>query len=164
MPYGSSTGVERLIGDIVASRDFTTTSVPTTAQIAAILDDVQADLDRELSINGFTVPVASSDTTATAYLASINNYGAAAITLGTIPTAAYIPGGVEIGETRAQMFEARFQRAIELIREKRLPASRSRRNHVWIRSGGASDSDNNTKVPLFKRGQDDYPSSRSLTE
>ena len=164
MPYGSEIGVERLIGDIVTSRDFTISSTPSSTQISAVLDDVTADLDRELQAQGYRVPVLlADDTTAYNYLAAVNNYGAAAIVLGMIPAHAFRPGLEGLGETRAQMFEARFQNAMKVIQEKRIRATRSVGRFSQVFAGSQEDTDANRKLPFFRRGMHDVPGQRSLT-
>ena len=83
--YGTVAGVEKLVGDLVASRTFGAGTVPTLAQVEGILDDVASDLNRELESAGYTVPVTSVDATALAFLRASNNYGAAAVVLGMLP-------------------------------------------------------------------------------
>ena len=162
--YGSEAGVEKLVGDLVAGRDFGAGTIPTTTQVEGVLDDIAADLNRELDTEGYTVPVASADATAKAFLAAANNYGAAAVLLGMFPVGAYNPDAEGQGNSRAEMYQKRLNSAIKMIREHRLKAGMTTQRFALVFSGGQEDEDGNEKLPLFKRGQTDYPSSRSLVE
>ncbi len=161
--YGSVAGVEKLVGDVVASRTFGTGTVPTLAQVEGILDDVASDLNRELEVEGYTVPVASADATARDFLAAANNYGAAATVLGMVPATTYNPDDEETGNERAQMYSRHFAHAIKMIREHRLKAGGTS-NLSAIYAGASEDDDGNTKLPLFTRDMGDYPGARSLIE
>ena len=161
--YGSEAGVEKLVGDLVAGRDFGAGTVPTTTQVEGVLDDIAADLNRELDVEGYTVPVNATDyPTARAFLVAVNNYGAAAVILGMFPVGAYNPNAEEQGNSRAEMYQKRLNSAIKMIREHRLKAGMTTQRFALVFSGGQEDEDGNEKLPLFQRGQTDYPSSRSL--
>ncbi|MDD4984188.1 MAG: hypothetical protein PHQ43_00165 [Dehalococcoidales bacterium] len=162
--YGSVTGVERLIGDIVASRTFGASTVPTTTQVEAELDNVAAEINSELEMAGYTVPVNSTSyPTAHAYLAASNNYGAAARLLGTIPALSYNPEG-DTDNSRQQMYENLLKRCLKNIKEGKLNAAHTQ--SVWgiLKSGSEHDADGNDKVPLFTRDRDSYPGTRDYTE
>lgn len=162
--YGSVVAVERLVGDLVASRDFTTSSTPSEAQIELTLDDVAANLNRELDVSGFVVPVAASDSQAYNYLVSVNNYGAAATVLGMLPPESFDPDAPDVATSRAGMYQSRFNKALEYIAAHRIRATRRRTRLYHVFSGSQEDSDSNRKKPLFTRGVTDFPSSRTLTE
>ena len=90
--YGAVAGIQRLIGDIVESRTFTTGTVPTLAQVETELDNAAAELNNALDQAGFTVPVNATDyPTARAFLKAANEYGAAAVLLSTVPSEGYQP-------------------------------------------------------------------------
>lgn len=164
--YGNTTGVERLIGDIVVNRAFSTTSVPTLGQVELIIDDVASEMNISLSANGYSVPVSTaSDPITHRWLESINNYGAAAITLGTLPMTAIAPGQEGAGANRMEMYMALYNRAINRIEEKKVRSSRSReRVSGIIYTGSQETTDGERKLPIFKRGADKTPGTRSLTE
>jgi len=164
--YGNTTGVERLVGDIVVSRTFSTTTVPTLLQVELSIDDIGADLNVALSANGYSVPVStSSDPQVHRWLEAINNFGAAALVLGTLPMTAIAPGLEDVGTNRMELYQAFFNRAITRIDEKKVRASKSPRGRLGaIMAGSQSDTDGNRKLPLFKRDADNFPSTRPFTE
>ena len=162
--YGSAEGVERLVGDLVTGRAFGAGTTPTVTQVEAVLDDVAADLNRELDAAGYTVPVATADATARAFLVAANNFGASAVVLGMLPFGGFDPETAEAATSRAGMFQGHLNHAIKMISERRLRASMSIQRTVNLFAGSQENSDGDTKSPLFKRGDDDYPGRRSLTE
>jgi hypothetical protein len=158
--YGTVAGVQRLIGDIVESRTFGTGTVPTLAQVEEELDNAAAELNNELDVNGYTVPVNAADfPTARAYMKAANEYGAAAVLLGTIPAQAYAPDDeVDTGsENRAKQYNQKFQAAKKAIGEKRVRAGMRVGRLANVFSGSQEDAEGNEKDPLFTRGMDDYP-------
>lgn len=164
--YGSVAGVERLVGDVVASRTFGASTVPTTTQVELLLDDIAAELNSLLDTVGYTAKISSSGfPLAYNYVAAANNYGAAAAVLKTIPGQASIgPEGEELGNARANMYQARFNDCLERIKKRQLRAGMREGRLANVYTGAQKDDDSNVKLPLFKRGQDDYPGSRSLVE
>ena len=161
--YGTVAGIERLIGDIVSSRTFSASTVPTTTQVEAEIDNVAAEINSTLESYDYTAPVASTDTFAYAYLTAANNYGAAARLLGTIPSVAWLPDGEgEVGNTRAQMYEKYLKDALKRIEEHKLKASMATRRLARMIAGAAEDDDGNTKYPLFRRRMHEYPGSRTM--
>lgn len=162
--YGATTGIERLVGDVVISRGFTTTSIPSLAYVEGMIDQTAAELNRALAAAGYTAPVSTGETINRQWLAGINEYGAAALVLGSMPMTAISPGREDAGDNRLEMFQAFFNKALTTIKNQELSAGRSRGRLGAVFSGSQSDSDGNRKLPLFRRGMDDYPGSRSLTE
>jgi len=163
--YGTSTGIERLVGDIVLSRTFTTTTVPTSAQVDLFLDQTAADLNVTLAGAGYTAPVStSSDPITHRWLESVNEMGAAALILGSIPMTAIAPGVEDAGSNRMEMFQAQFNRALTRIEEQKISAARGRSRLGAVFSGSQEDTDGNRKLPIFKRGADKTPGTRPLTE
>lgn len=165
--YAEHEDVERLIGDIVEDREFTEDTVPSLAQVESELDNVAADLNRELDQVGYTVPVSETDyPTAYAYMKAANAYGAAAVLLSTVPAEGYEPTEeVESpATTRAQTYGNKLKSALKAIRESRLRAGRRTRRLENLHAGSAEDDEGNIKQPIFTRGEDDYPGRRSLTE
>ena len=163
--YAEHEDVERLIGDIVEDRTFNETTVPTLVQVEAELDNVAADLNRELDQVGYTVPVSKTDyPTAYKYLVAANAYGAAAVLLSTVPATTYNPDEEveQPGETRASTYGNKLKSALKAIRENRLRAGRRTRRLGNLAAGSAVDDEGNTKDPIFTRGEDDYPGRRSL--
>jgi len=165
--YGTVAEIQAMIGDIVASRTFSGSTVPSTTQVEAELDRVAAQLNSLLDVYGYTVPVNSTDYAA-AYeaLAAANNYGAAGRLLGTVPAQVYDPDEQieESGTTRAQMYERYFNSMKSQIRKKELRAGMRQGRLSRVKSGGQEDADGNTKKPIFTRGMLDYPGTTTLTE
>lgn len=163
--YAEHEDVERLIGDMVEDRTFGTDTVPTLAQCESELDNAAADLNRELDQVGYTVPVnATNYPTAYAFLKAANAYGAAAVLLSTVPAEGYEPTEeVEApATTRAQTYGNKFKSALKAIRENRLRAGRRKNRLADVFTGSQEDEDGNEKLPIFTRGQGDYPGRRSL--
>ena len=158
--YAEHEDVERLIGDIVEDRTFTETTVPSLAQVETELDNVAADLNRELDQVGYTVPVDETNyATAYKYLVAANAYGAAAVLLSTIPAESYDPTEEVEGTatTRAQTYANKFKSALKAIRENRLRAGRRVGRLANLAAGSAVDDEGNTKDPIFTRHEDSYP-------
>ena len=157
--YGTVAGVERLIGDIVASRTFTISTTPTLAQAEAELDNVAADINSALDVMGYTVKVDSTNYPhAYNFLKAANEYGAAARLLGTIPTEAYDPDEqmTDTGTTRAQMYERYLNQALKRIWDRKLKAGMTTGRFSQMRAG-AQDKD-----PLYRRRMEEYPGARIL--
>jgi len=158
--YAEHEDVERLIGDIVEDRTFTEDTVPSIDQVETELNNVAADLNRELDQVGYTVPVDETNyATAYAYLKAANAYGAAAVVLSVLPATVYNPDEeVEsTGETRATTYGNKLKSALKAIRENRLRAGRRTRRLGNLAAGSAEDDEGNEKNPIFKRGEDAYP-------
>lgn len=158
--YAIQADIERLIGDIVESRSFTTGTVPTIAQVEAELDNAAADLNRELDQVGYTVPVSVTNyPTAYAFLKAANAYGAAAVLLAMIPATSYNPDEEveQPGETRAITYSNKFKSALKAIREERLRAGRRVGRLARVFTGAQEDADGNEKKSIFTRGMDEYP-------
>lgn len=164
--YAAKTDVERLIGDIVEGRSFGAGTVPTESQVEKELDNAAADLNRELDQVGYTVKVSETDyPTAYAFLKAANAYGAAAVLLSTVPSEGYEPDEeVETpSTTRAQTYANKFKSALKAIRENRIRAGRRINRSDKFFAGSQEDDEGNEKLPIFKRGMDDYPGRRVLT-
>jgi hypothetical protein len=158
--YAEHEDVERLIGDIVESRTFTTGTVPSLVQVETELDNAAAELNNELDVAGYTVPVNATDyPTARAYLKAANAYGAAAVLLATIPALAYDPEDeVDAGsEDRGKTYNLKFKAALKAIQEHRFRAGMRVGRLANVFTGAQEDEDGNAKEPFFKRGMDDYP-------
>lgn len=165
--YGSVAGVEKLVGDLVDSRTFSGSTVPTTTQVESVLDDMAMDLNRELEVAGYTVPVVEADdATAYGFLAAANNYGAAAIILGMLPTGAYNPEeDIEAGgTTRQEMYSRRFNHALSVIAKHKLKAGRDTHRLERMYAGQRLDSEGLEKKPFFTRTLHEYPGSRTTAE
>ena len=165
--YGTVAGVQRLIGDIVASRTFSTETVPTLAQCEAELDAVAAELNALLDYRGYSAPVLVADYPfAFNALKAANIYGASARLLATVPGEGFDPDEqvVDQGATRAQMYERYLNQMKKQINEYKLRATMRKGRFNNMIAGGATDEDGNTRCPIFKRGDLDHPGTVSDTE
>ena len=162
--YGSEVGVERLIGDIVVGRDFGATTTPTVTQVEAELDAVAGEMNNHLKVHGFVVPIdQTDDPEAYDYAAAVNNYGASARLLSTIPPMAFNPEG-EKTTTRAEMYEAYLKRWLKMVEERKMAATTVGGIFSNFFVGASQDDDGNTKLPLMTRDMDTYPSTRTYVE
>ena len=165
--YGTVTRLEALVGDLVTSRTFSGSTVPTTTEAEAILDDIAAEINAELEASRYTLETASDLATnqprISEFLIAVNSWGAAAVVLSTHPSASYAPGNEVEGpiDGRANAYRARYNAGLKRIQEKRLAMTRSA---IRMKVGSAEDGDGNTKKPIFTRDLTDYPSTRSLTK
>ena len=162
--YGTVVGIQRLIGDIVGARTFSAATVPTTTQVEAELDAVAMEINAHLDAFGYTGPIDSTVyPTAYGYMQAVNEYGAAARLLATIPSLAYDPEA-EQGTSRPEMYERHLKRALTKIEKHQLRAGTWKAPLDVVYSGARLDSDGNVKLPLFTRTRDEYPGVRTLTE
>jgi len=155
--YGTSTGVERLIGDLVVSRSFTATTVPTTLQVDLFLDQTASDLNVALAGAGYQVPVSTTSIIARGWLQSINEQCAAALIMTSIPMTAIAPGQQQAGANRMQVWQNNHITAIARIDDKKLVAPKTRGRLGATFTGSQEDSDGRRKLPIFKRDLDDFP-------
>jgi len=163
--YGTSTGVERLIGDIFVSRTVTSTTVPTLLQVELAIDDVASELNRELAASGFQVPVSTTVNPMEArWLEGINNKGAAADILSYIPMTAIVPGGEDAGSNRMELFQFQVNKALTAIQENRFTAARTRGRLGAVFGGSQQDSNGKRKLPIFTREDGRTPGLDSFTE
>jgi len=163
--YGNTTGVERLVGDIFVSRTITSTTVPTTLQVDLTIDDIASEINVALAANGYTAPLSTAnDPIVHRWLEAINNYGAAAMLLGSIPMTAIAPGLEDAGTNRMELYQSFFNRGMTRIVDKKIKASKSRGRLAAVMSGSQSDTDGNRKLPMFTRDADNFPSTRTFTE
>jgi hypothetical protein len=100
--YGSETGVEAINAHLKGG--YTTTSVPTSAQIAGFLDDGYSAINSRLAVLGYAVPVPSGATCYNA-IVRLNNLFAAA----TAEEAVNISTAEPEGETRSQRLWRRYE-------------------------------------------------------
>lgn len=169
--YGTVARVEALVGDVVASRTFGTGTIPTLVQVELLLDDVAAELHAALAEGGWPIQTLANLTInaprAVNWLALLNVYGACALVLQSLPYEAQASALPDAPPSRGNWFRKRFEDGIERIRTGNFLASMglTRTGRLEkIYAGSQENADGETKLPLFTRGMDDYPGSRSLTE
>ena len=163
--YGTKLGIERLCGDIVDSRTFGASTVPSETEMEAAIDAIADVLNARLDMVGYTVPVVLADFPyAYGLLEEANNNGAAARLLGSIPVQAYDPDEQmeDQGNTRAQMYERYLNQVLKMIDDRKIRAAMRKSRFADLRAGAATDSDGNTKDPLYRRRMGEYPGGRIL--
>jgi len=162
MAYATEGEVEVLVGDVVNSRNFTDSTVPTTSQVALFITQRDALLDNALSMVGYSTPVTlAADPNAYNLLVHASSCGVASDVMAAFfPMMSFAEGGEPIG--RYAHFRSTFDAAVKLIRSGGLSASISATSRIF--TGSQENSDGETKQPLFKRGIFDYPGSRILSE
>lgn len=168
--YGTVAGVHRRISWVVPNRQyFDGHTTPTLADVETALDQIASEMHMLLAAGGYPINTAASVLTnsprASAFLAALNEDGAAAQIAMLFPTA----GDSETGENRpAAYWEKRYRKGLELFGSEaltRLSLSREADAGDLAYSGSThDDTTGEDKVPLFTRGMTDYPNSRELTE
>jgi hypothetical protein len=165
--YGSVKGIEALIGDVVSSRIFTSTTIPNVTQVQNILASVAAEMNVELKQQGYAVPInPNTSPIAYEYAVAVNNAGAAARTLGLLPQSAYtIPQEEMSGGDRRAMLDRELWHFLQRCRRYEIPADYAESQLSKFYAGSNLDrATGETKKPLFKRGMFDNPGSRILQE
>lgn len=165
--YGTVARVEALVGDIVASRTFTTGTTPKLAQVETFLDDTAAEIHAAMAEAGFTPPLATAVATdaprASNWLALINSYGACALVLQAMPYEAQGGEESEAPNARLSWFNKRFRDGLKKILESRFLAvlglSAGAPSSDLLKITSWKNADGDIKTPLFKRTTFDYPGS-----
>jgi len=162
--YGTVARLEHRIGDLVASRTFTSGTNPKLAGVEQILDDVADELNAIMKAVGYTVPVsASDDPEAYNLLMKANVAGAGAIILNIFPTVAVSLDDPDPLANRIGGLQHEYNKVIDLIKEHLFPATRATGRLARMVSGSRLDKNLSVKSPIFTRANSDFPSSRSLT-
>lgn len=164
--YGSIVGIEAMVGDIVADRTFTDTTIPSYNTVQDILFGVAAEIAVELRQNGYFAPVRANEFPESyEYLVHCNNAGAAARVLSTLPMESYvIPTEERSGGDRREMLDRELWHCIQRIRRQELPAGRQEGMFKRFYAGSQKDrTSGKTKDGVFSRSMFDNPGSRSLT-
>lgn len=165
--YGSVAGVESKIGDMVLSRTFTDTTVPTFQEIQELVDGVAQELNMELLQQGYQVPVrGADDPIAYQHLVYVNNCGAAARALSTLPMESYVfPDNEGAGGDRRTMWDRELWHAIQRIRKQEFKATTTTSPSDNFIAGSRTDRETGkVKKPLFERDMTDFPGTRVLQE
>jgi|TARA_Y100000310_G_scaffold94472_1_gene92121 hypothetical protein len=168
--YGSVSDVEGLIGDIVDSRTFTESTIPSSETVQKLLDGVAAEINTNLAHEGYQAPVrfSESEQDAHAYrrLVYANAAGAAARVLSTLPMESYtFPEETRSGGDRREMLDRELWHLLQDIRKRRFKATRDVGILAEFFAGSLTDrAAGETKEPLFTRGKFDYPGSRVLQD
>ena len=164
--YGTETGVEAIVGWVVPARAFTTTSVPTTAQVETMLDQVASRIHAKMAEVGYTIATKSDITSdaprAINWLIQLNEAGAAAMILQSFATA----GDPEDASTPAGYWNKIFEDGLKMISGRWLSdlgLTKGTDLSDLLVGTSVKDTDGYDKKPLFKRTQFDVPSSRQLT-
>lgn len=166
--YGTIAGVQLLIGDIVDSRTFSVSTVPTLVEAEKAIDDVADELNSLLDVYGYTAPVVLADFPfAYGMLRSCNEAGAAARLLGSVPPNVYDPDEeiLDAGNSRQQTYQNILNKCFKRIRDQELRADRRQGKLGNVFAGSQEDASGNKKVPLITRDLDSNPlTSRQFVE
>jgi hypothetical protein len=165
--YGTEARVEALVGDVVTGRNFTGSTIPTSTQVLAWIDDVEAEANSMLEEQGYAVPVtAAASPQGHAWLVSAVSHGAAAIVLSSMPAESYsLPGEDSPSANRRQFLEATYKRLLKAITEQRFPAARITGLAERMIAGSRVNRDTGrTKLPIFTRALTDNPGSITREE
>jgi len=157
MAYATETAIELLIGDIVVGRAITDSTVPTTAQVATIIAQIDSTLDMALAARGYTAPIASGSDAYNTIVRAANAGVAADLLAAFFPHMAFASGGGPTG--RYSHYRKVYEDVLTLINKGGFRTSQTSQ----ISSGSVLDDEGDDKDPLFKRGMMDYPGARSLT-
>ncbi len=144
--YASVDHVESLIGDMVAERQFSVSSIPTRTQVEQIIDTVAAEINVALAAASYSAPLStSSDPITYKWLESVNAWGVAAQVISTVPAIAITLDQEDAANNRAQSYQRLYDRALKRIDDQKISASRatSRLGRVYSGSpaGGPGRSD-----------------------
>lgn len=152
--YAAEADVRQVMGKF--SPALSSTSVPATADVAGIINEIQAAVDAVLSAQGAAVPVdpAVAPAEFMTYLKNVTALGAASRIV-----AALFPAAVGVASTTYHLFLAdQFQAEL-----KRMQSGASIPDLIVATSGGGSlarsfwtsnpidDDGNDTSVPFFRR-------------
>jgi len=136
------------------------------AQVEGFIDDVGFRLNVHLESEGYTTPVTVvADKNTFNWLKAANNSGAAARVLSALPAESWTdPDNEGTAQSRRNGLEQEVSRIIKAIKERALPAARADVDTDDFIMGSQLDEDGLTKLPMFTRGQFDYPGTRTLAE
>ena len=164
--YGTVVGIQARVGDVVPSRTFSSSTVPTTTQVEGFIDDIASELNAELDNMGYTVPVTEAAFPHTfQYLKMVNEKGASADVMDATGHSTTIgPQGQEVSSGRYQEYRSAVFHAIKKIRKNQLKAARTVGTLGNVKAGARLDSDSNIKKPSFKRGQWRHPNTVPIIE
>ena len=165
--YVTEAKVEAMIGDLFEGGDIDTTTTPTTAQVAVIMDDVEAELHSWLEQEGYSTPIVEgTNANAFAYITAVAVHGVCSVILRMNPAESYTaPGEEDAAQGRAQFHERKVLQFKKMVGEHKFPAARDTglAEHVYTGSQ-ENKSTGATKLPIFTRSGTDFPGSRTLEE
>ncbi len=167
--YGTMKGVHRRIGWVCPNRQmFDGETTPTAEDVELTLDQTASELHMRLARAGYPVSTAATLATdsprAAAWMAALNEDGASAFILGTMPQA-FDPE--QAGVNPYKVCQKRWEDGLKMVDSQaldELDLYKSETESDQLYSGSGQDEDGYEKLPFFKRGQFDFPGSRSLTE
>ena len=163
--YGSVAGVEALVGDLVDSRTFSTSTVPTIAQVESFLDQIGGELNSTLTTADYVVPVVTGDDPYSFdHLVALNNAGGAVMVLQMLPAEA----GISINDNeqsngRIRGYNAFYMRGLKRIEAGQLAATKAALSQTFV-AGSRENADGDINKELFRRGIHGYPALLELTE
>ena len=166
--YGQVAGVARKVGWVTGKgNEFTGETDPSDTDVELILDEIASTIHGTLSANGYPIDtydiINTAAPRAAAFLRKLNNDGAAADLVMQFSVA----GDPEGEQFKPSKYWAQsYKSGLKLIATDfldRAGLTRTQASSDLLESGSWKDDEGNVKAPLFRRGQFDFPSSRSLT-
>lgn len=164
--YADVERVESLVRDLIVGGTFSEVTIPTKEAVEEFLDDVADQINMTLKNYDYISPVLVADDPETfRFIRSVNAAGACALVLASKPSESWSPPqrGAPFAQTRRQFYEKRLKDLLDLIEDRKLPATASESPLNDFVVGSATDSEGNVKKPIFTRNFSDYPGSRDLS-
>lgn len=167
--YARVQDVELRVGDLVATRVFTSATVPNIIQVEGLLDAAAAEMNAVLRGAGYTVPISeAADPHEFEWARQANAAGAAARALNIMPGQAVNVPDAEAENNpvlnRRSGLWAEFRAFLKAAKAGELACTSTLSKIARIKVGSAQDVDDNYTVPSFERGMFDFPGTRELTE
>lgn len=160
MSYANIEDVQARVGDLVSSRLFTSSTVPSNVEVENVLDGVAAEFDAELAGAGYATPLDEiTDNTAHQWARRAQAAMASAYVLNFYPGAALDPEDASPLSNRRSGLFAEGERFLAAVREGRLKATRDVTRLGRVKVGSATDSNGNKTKSTFRRDMFDYPGS-----
>lgn len=157
--YAAITDLERRISDQLIGGVFTTSTRPTLAQAEDMLDDTASEMNSDLEVAGYSVPIVeATNSTAFKYARAANSAGAAVKVMTVFPSEAWDPEVPDPQRNRISGFAAEYKRFLERVEAGKIVAERTTKLTQNFTVGSARDRrTGDLKNPTFTRDQSEYP-------
>ena len=164
--YCAITDLERRISDLLVGGVFTTGTRPTLAQAEQMIDDVASEINSDLEVAGYSVPIVeATNATAFKYATAANSAGAAVKAMSIFPSESWDPNAPEPTRNRVSAFAAEYKRFLDRVEAGKLVAERTTKLTANFTVGSARDRrTGDLKNPTFTRDQSEYPGRIARTD
>ena len=168
--YCQPTDIQGLVGDIVPNRAFSGSTSPSLTDVEGTCNTIAAIIHAKLADEGYAIltntVMLSTYPLVQGFLKSLNIFGACSLLMQAVPGMAIDPSDSEAPNSRANQFKKQFNdglksidgQVIDLLGMQRL----IRRTQRVTAVQNLDPVTGFHKEPLFWRGQNDIPGSRSL--